>query len=169
MTAGRPPTAEALVELARALQDVCLAGGMTVAAAESCTGGLISHAITEVPGSSGYFVGGVVSYSDRAKAAILGVPEATLARYGAVSAQTARAMAVGARDHLGAMLAVAVTGIAGPDGGSADKPVGLTFIAVAGPRGVVLERHVWRGGRGANKRAGAAAALRLLLEVTGTA
>ena len=162
MTAGRPPTADALVALARSVQAACLARGLTLATAESCTGGLVSHILTEVPGSSAYFLGGIVSYSDRVKAALLGVPDATIARYGAVSAQVARAMAVGARTRLGADLAVAVTGIAGPAGGSADKPVGLTFIALAAPRGGRLERVAWSGTRSANKRSSAEAALRLV-------
>ena len=163
MTAGRPPTAQALVALAREVQAACLANGLTLATAESCTGGLISHVLTEVPGSSAYFMGGVVCYSDKAKASLLGVPETTLTRYGAVSAQAARAMAMGARARVGADLAVAVTGIAGPAGGTPDKPVGLTFIALAAPHGTRLERYVWSGGRGANKRSSAQAALRLVL------
>ncbi len=163
VTPGRPPTAEALVALAREVQAACLARGVTLATAESCTGGLISHVLTEVPGSSAYFLGGVVSYSDQVKAALLGVPETTLAHYGAVSAQVARAMAIGARARVRADLAVAVTGIAGPDGGTPDKPVGLTFIALAAPHGARLERHAWSGGRAGNKRASAQAALRLIL------
>jgi PncC family amidohydrolase len=161
--AGRQPTAEALVALARSVQAACLAHALTLATAESCTGGLVSHLLTEVPGSSEYFLGGIVSYSDGVKAGLLGVPETTLGRYGAVSAQVARAMAVGARARVGADLAVAVTGIAGPTGGSADKPVGLTFIALAAPRGGRLERFTWSGTRGANKRSSAEAALRLVL------
>ena len=163
MTPGRAPTAEALVALAGEVQAACVSRGLTLATAESCTGGLVSHVLTEVPGSSAYFLGGVVSYSDQAKNALLGVPEATLRRYGAVSAQAARAMAIGARAMLRTDLAVAVTGIAGPAGGTPDKPVGLTFIALAAPRGGRLERHVWSGGRAANKRASAQAALRLAL------
>jgi PncC family amidohydrolase len=169
MTPGRPPTADALVALAREVQAACLTRGLTLATAESCTGGLVSHVLTEVPGSSAYFLGGVVSYSDQAKAALLGVPETTLARYGAVSAQVARAMAIGARSRVGADLAVAVTGIAGPDGGTPDKPVGLTFLALAAPHGARLERYVWSGGRAANKRSSAQAALRLVLAWLDTA
>ncbi|MFI5262199.1 MAG: CinA family protein [Candidatus Limnocylindrales bacterium] len=169
MSSGRPPTADALIDLAHAVQDACVSRGLTLATAESCTGGLLSHILTEVPGSSAYFAGGVVSYSDRVKMGVLGVPPTTMARYGAVSAQTARAMAVGARNRLATDLAVAVTGIAGPDGGTVEKPVGLTFVAVSGPRGGELERHVWRGGRAANKRASTRAALQLLLRtVTAT-
>lgn len=163
MTPGRAPTAEALVALARKVQAACVARGMTLATAESCTGGLISHVLTEVPGSSTYFIGGVISYSDRVKASLLGVPESTLARYGAVSAQVARAMAIGARARTGADLALAVTGIAGPSGGTPEKPVGLTFIALAAPRSGRLERHVWSGGRAANKRSSTEAALQIVL------
>jgi len=165
VTAGRAPTVDPLVDLARAVQAACVARELTVATAESCTGGLVSHLLTEVPGASAYFAGGVVSYSDRVKVDALGVPTLTIERYGAVSAQAARAMAVGARERLGTKVAVAVTGIAGPDGGSAGKPVGLTFIAVARARRTELERHVWHGSRDANKRSSAEAALRLLLRV----
>lgn len=163
MTSGRAPTAEALVALARKVQASCLAHRLTLATAESCTGGLIGHILTEVPGSSAYFVGGVISYGDRVKASLLGVPESTIAHYGAVSAQVARAMAIGVRARTGADLALAVTGIAGPSGGTPEKPVGLTFIALAAPRGGRLERHVWSGGRAANKRSSTEAALQIVL------
>ncbi len=156
--------ADELVALAERLQGICLGRGLTVATAESCTGGLVAHAITEVPGSSGYLVGGVVAYSNPVKAEQLGVNEEVLAAHGAVSAQVARAMAMGARDRLGAGLAVAITGIAGPDGGSIEKPVGLTYVAAADASGVEVRRFVWSGDRAANKRASAAAALELLIE-----
>jgi PncC family amidohydrolase len=177
MSAGEAPPAElaveandppvALVELARRLQERCLAAGLTVAAAESCTGGLVTHVLTEVPGSSGYLLGGVVSYADRAKTELLGVDPDHLAAHGAVSAQVARAMANGARERFGADLGVAVTGIAGPDGGSDAKPVGLTYVAVADEEGVDVRRLVWAGERSANKRDSAGAALELLLARAG--
>jgi PncC family amidohydrolase len=152
-----------LVALAQRLQGVCLAGRLTVATAESCTGGLIGHAITEVPGSSGYFLGAIVAYSDDIKAALLDVSPSTIAAHGAVSAQVAVAMAHGVRQRVGADLAVAVTGIAGPAGGTADKPVGLTYVAVAGPAGSEVRRFGWTGDRATNKRASAEAALDMLL------
>ncbi len=155
---------DGLVELARRLQETCIAGGLTVAVAESCTGGLVSAALTETPGSSGYFAGGVVSYANEAKHDLLGVPPAVLAAHGAVSAQVARAMAEGARDRFGVTLAGAVTGVAGPGGGTADKPVGLTYVGVADTRGVDVRRAVWSGDRAANRRDSGIALLELLLE-----
>ena len=135
----------------------------TVALAESCTGGMVAAALTAVPGSSGYFLGGVVSYADEAKRDLLGVDAAVLAAHGAVSAQVARAMAEGARARFGASVAAAVTGIAGPDGGSAEKPVGLTYVAVADAAGVDVRRVVWPGDRAANRHDSAVAVLEALL------
>ena len=155
---------EQLVGLAARLQAACLERGLTVAVAESCTGGLVADAITDVPGSSGYFLGGIVSYADSAKVALLDVPTEVLAAHGAVSAQVGRAMAEGARARFGADLAAAVTGVAGPDGGSEAKPVGLTYVAVAGSGGVDVRRFLWTGDRDANKGAGAEAVLELLIE-----
>jgi nicotinamide-nucleotide amidase len=150
--------------LAERLQGICLGRGLTVSLAESCTGGLVAAAITEVPGSSGYFVGGVVSYADSAKAGLLGVPEATLAAHGAVSAQVALAMAVGARERLGTSLAASVTGIAGPDGGTAEKPLGLTYVGVADGAGTDVRRFTWPGDREVNRHESARAVLELLVE-----
>ena len=137
--------------------------GLTVGTAESCTGGLIGHTLTGAAGSSEYYRGGVISYSDELKVALLGVPEEALARHGAVSAQVAVAMAEGARRSLGCDFAVSVTGVAGPGGGTAAKPVGLTYVAAAGPDGHEVRRHQWSGDRASNKERSAIAALELLL------
>ena len=158
-----------LVALAEQLQGICLGRGLTVALAESCTGGLIAATLTSVPGSSGYFLGGVVSYSNAAKEAFLDVPAATLAAHGAVSAQVAKAMAVGARARFAAGLAVGITGIAGPDGGSAEKPVGLTYIGLADQASSEVRRFAFDGDRSANREAGTRAALEWLIERAETA
>jgi PncC family amidohydrolase len=165
VTDGGTGSAPSLVALAERLQGVCLGRGLTVATAESCTGGRIAAAITAVAGSSGYYVGGVVSYADHVKVDLLGVPEHSLAEHGAVSAQVARAMADGARGRFGVDLAVAVTGIAGPGGGSAAKPVGLTYIGLASGEHVEVRRSMWSGAREANQVAAAHAALEWLIEV----
>jgi nicotinamide-nucleotide amidase len=157
------PLAE-LADLAVRLGALCTERGMRVATVESCTGGLVGHLVTEVPGSSAYFVGGFVTYSDDLKRDTVGVPHDVLAAHGAVSAQVAMAMASGGRQRTGADLAVSVTGIAGPDGGSPAKPVGLTYVAVADGNAVTVRRHLWTGDRAENKRRSAAAALGLLLE-----
>jgi len=157
-------TDDRLVALAERLFVVCVDRDLTVATAESCTGGLVAHAITEVAGSSAYFLGGFVTYADEVKRDQLGVPAEFLASHGAVSAQVARAMAEGARARLGTAVAVSITGIAGPGGGSDEKPVGLTYVAVADQAGADVRRHLWSGDRSANKRDSAAAALELLLE-----
>jgi PncC family amidohydrolase len=155
---------EPLTRLVERLQASCLERGLTVATAESCTGGMIAKLITDLPGSSGYFRGGVVSYSDEVKESLLGVPGDQLAAHGAVSAQVARSMAVGAMQRTEASLAVAVTGVSGPGGGSPAKPVGLTYVAVAGSSGVEVRRFVWTGDRAANRESSARAAVELLLE-----
>jgi PncC family amidohydrolase len=152
----------ALVERAGQVIAMARASGSTIATAESCTGGLVGHLLTEIPGSSEVFRGGIIAYADAVKVASLGVPGPTIASHGAVSAQTAVAMAEGARHALGVDVAVAVTGIAGPGGGTADKPVGLTYIAVADGLGHAVQRFQWSGDRHANKLASAAAALDLL-------
>ena len=124
--------------LAARLVMACRARNLTVATAESCTGGLIAGAITEIPGSSAMFSAGFVTYSNAAKSSMLGVPPGLIASVGAVSEAVARRMAIGARKSAGVDLAVSVTGIAGPDGGSADKPVGTVWFGVAGPDGEVI-------------------------------
>jgi len=154
----------ALVALAERLQGICVGRGLTVATAESCTGGLVGEAITSVAGSSGYFLGALVAYADEAKIAILGVPAEMLAAHGAVSAQVARAMAEGARTRLRSSLAVSVTGIAGPDGGSEAKPVGLTYLGLASAEGVDVRKHIFDSDRAGNRAAAATAALAWLIE-----
>jgi PncC family amidohydrolase len=140
--------------------------GWTVCAAESCTGGLVLHRLTNIPGSSDYVLGGVVAYSYEAKSALLGVPQATLSQYGAVSAETAEAMVRGVLTRFGASVAISITGIAGPGGGMPDKPVGLTYIALATSAGDLrIERSIWSGDRESIKSQSADAALRLMLTV----
>jgi len=138
--------------------------GLTVAAAESCTGGLILKRLTDVPGSSVYVLGGVVSYANSVKERVLGVDGGVLAREGAVSEPVARQMAEGVRALLGADVALSVTGIAGPGGGTAEKPVGLTFIGLSAAAGTWVRRFVWTGDRAENRRLSADAAFRLLLD-----
>jgi nicotinamide-nucleotide amidase len=118
-------------ELARAVLDACRAAGLTVATAESCTGGMVAAALTDVPGSSDVVERGFVTYSNAAKTELLGVPAGTIARHGAVSEPVVRAMAEGALAQSPADLAIAITGIAGPGGGSAEKPEGLVHFACA--------------------------------------
>ena len=124
----------------------------------------MGHLVTQIAGASDYYVGGVVAYSNDAKQRLLGVPASVIESHGAVSAEVAVGMAEGARERLRADVGVGVTGIAGPDGGVRGKPVGLTYVAVAGASAAVtaVERHVWPHDRDGNKRAAAAAALGLL-------
>ena len=137
---------------------------LTVAAAESCTGGAVASRITSVAGSSAYFQGSVVAYANDVKADVLGVPRSILDNPGAVSEACARAMAEGARARLGATIAVSTTGIAGPDGGTARKPVGLVYIGIASDRGTSVEEHHFTGDRGAVIAAATEGALALLIE-----
>jgi len=120
-----------IVILAQRVHDACLARKLKIALAESCTGGLIAAALTEIPGSSAVFERGFVTYSNEAKEELLGVPAALIATHGAVSSETAEAMALGALNASRAQLALSVTGIAGPDGGTAQKPVGLVHFGLA--------------------------------------
>ncbi len=157
----------ALVALAERLQGICLGRRITVAVAESCTGGLVAATITEVAGSSGYFLGGVVSYANSAKESLLDVPAHVLAAHGAVSAQVAMAMAAGARARFGAVLAVSITGVAGPDGGSDEKPVGLTYVGLASAAGLEVRRLQLAGDRAGNRADAAGAALEWLIAEAG--
>ena len=143
----------------------CRRLGLTLATAESCTGGLVSARLTDVPGSSDVFLGGIVSYSNEAKMRQLGVSPEVLERHGAVSAEAAEAMAEGARTALGADAVVSVTGIAGPDGGTPEKPVGLVFISAVTPDRATTERIVLSGDREAVRGRATALALHTLRRV----
>ena len=144
--------------------DLLRAAGATLTAAESCTGGLFSQRITAVPGSSDYFLGAAVTYSNELKTRLVGVPPEMLAGHGAVSEPVARAMAEGVRRSLGSDWGVGITGVAGPGGGSAEKPVGTVHLAVAGPRDGEVEHRQLRlpGDRDRVRRFAAQIALEML-------
>lgn len=157
-----------IITLAEAVVAASRRSGLMVATAESCTGGLVAGAITAVPGSSEALERGFVTYSNAAKASMLGVAPDLIAVHGAVSEPVARAMAQGAAAMSGAEVAVAVTGVAGPGGGSVEKPVGLVHFAAAGPQGVIHQaRHFGDIGRDAVRTASVRVALEMLLERLG--
>ena len=170
-----PPDPE-IFALAQQVGDRLRRQGRSLAVAESCTGGLLGGALTDVPGSSAYFLGGVISYADRVKVDQLGVSETILRQYGAVSEQTAAAMATGVRRLLQADIGVSITGVAGPDA-EGTKPVGLTFIGIAAPtapspgsgggESVLTHRFQWTGDRWDNRRRSVIAALELLVQTLG--
>jgi nicotinamide-nucleotide amidase len=163
-----PFPAECLDAAARLL-DACRARGWRLATAESCTGGLIAACLTEHAGSSDVVARGYVTYDNWAKTELLGVQADTLASVGAVSEEVARQMAEGARRHAACDLAVSVTGIAGPGGATATKPVGLVHIAAATAQGTAHERHLFPGDRAAVRLASVRAALHLAASVTAAA
>lgn len=144
--------------------DLLRARGLKLATAESCTGGLVADRITNVPGSSEYFRGGIVAYAYEAKVALLKVSWDTLRAYGAVSKETVIEMARGARVALGADIAISVSGIAGPGGGMPDKPVGTTWIGLSTTEGDWARKHIWDGDRLQNKAYSADGALELLMD-----
>jgi nicotinamide-nucleotide amidase len=153
--------------LSRSLLDLCRMRKLTIATAESCTGGLVAGALTDIPGSSDVIDRGFVTYSNEAKRAMLGVKALTLATFGAVSKETATAMAVGALERAGVDLAVAITGIAGPGGATPGKPVGLVHFAVAARDGRILHRECRFGaiGRTTVRQRSVVEALRMLMEL----
>lgn len=153
-----------LLDLAKDVLVAAKAGGKRIATAESCTGGLIGGCLTAIPGSSNAFEGGIVTYSDEAKVTLLGVPRDAITENGAVSDVVAAAMAEGALAASGADVAISVTGIAGPDGGTKTKPVGLVYMALAQTgRDALVKRYVFAGTRTDVRRAAVGAALELLL------
>jgi nicotinamide-nucleotide amidase len=153
--------------LSRSLLDLCRMRKLTLATAESCTGGLVAGALTDIPGSSDVIDRGFVTYSNEAKRAMLGVNASTLATFGAVSKEIAIAMAVGALERAGVDLAVAITGIAGPGGATPGKPVGLVHLAVAARDGRIVHRECRFGaiGRSAVRQRSVVEALRMLIEL----
>ncbi len=150
------------IDLAAVVLAACRARGWRIATAESCTGGLVVVALTAIAGSSDIVDRGFVAYSNEAKRELLGVPEATLAAHGAVSAETALAMAKGAVVRAGVDLAVSITGVAGPGGGSTEKPVGLVFLGVATRESGRSEHHIFPGDRDGIRRAAMIRALEML-------
>ena len=156
---------DAAQALTRQLAARLLANGQMMAAAESCTGGMIAAACTDLAGSSAWFERGFVSYSNAAKTELLGVPEALIAEHGAVSEPVVRAMAQGALQHSHAQVAVAVTGVAGPGGGSLDKPVGSVWFGWATPAGVVTQLCHFEGDRHLVRQASVQHAMRRLAEL----
>jgi PncC family amidohydrolase len=152
------------MDLEETIGQLLLAQGLTLATAESCTGGLVAHRLTNVSGSSAYFLGGFVTYSNEAKERFVGVHHETLLAHGAVSEETAREMARGARQQMGADVAVAITGIAGPTGSTPEKPVGLVYVALSAADAEICRRFVWQGDRESNKIESAEAALQLVLD-----
>ncbi|PXA98928.1 damage-inducible protein CinA [Nostoc sp. 3335mG] len=152
--------------LAKRVVDLLREANRTIVTAESCTGGLIAAALTDVPGASAVLYGGYITYSNSAKSRMIQVPQRLIHDYGAVSNQVARAMADGARNTARVDMAVAVTGIAGPDGGSEKKPVGLVFVSVSTDLAtVVIEHRFGDIGRDAVRKASVEAALELVLQV----
>jgi nicotinamide-nucleotide amidase len=157
------------VTFAQALGEALVARGQTIATAESCTGGLAGELLTEVGGSSAWYLGGCIAYSNEAKQRLLGVPAELLATHGAVSEPVSRAMAEGARDRLRATWAIAITGVAGPGGATPDKPVGTVWLACSGPTGTVARLGRFQGDRAQIRLASTYGALQLVREELGIA
>jgi PncC family amidohydrolase len=156
-----------MIEAVEAQQvlELCTRHGSTLAVAETDSGGLLLAALTATPGSSAVVLGGVVPYHDRLKRTLLGIEGGLLEQYGAVSAEVAAAMAAAVRRLAGASVGLATTGIAGPGGATATKPVGLAYVAAAGASSVLVREHHWSGDRAHNRQASARAALELALEL----
>ena len=151
-------------ELLSKISNLLKKRNLTVATAESCTGGLVAHSLTNISGSSDYFDRGVISYSNKSKIEMLGVSEKILKEYGAVSEQVAKAMAEGVRTRSNADIGLATTGIAGPTGGTKDKPVGLVYIAISTSKSTIIKGFQFSGDRLQNKASTCNAALKMLLD-----
>ena len=156
------------VEAAEKLLFLCREKGITLATAESCTGGMIGSTITSVPGSSDVFLGGIISYANAVKESLLGVSHETLARHGAVSEETAKAMAKGAQKTLGSTIAVSVTGLAGPGGETPNKPVGLVHFGIATKDYIAHKKQIFSGDRDSIRLQTVATALAFFEETINT-
>ncbi|MDI6809694.1 MAG: CinA family protein [Candidatus Eisenbacteria bacterium] len=152
------------MKLEKLIGDHLRKNGWTLSIAESCTGGLINDRITDVPGSSNYYEGGMVSYSNKSKTELLGVPEAYIKRFGAVSPQVAKKMAQGVRKAFNTTFGLSTTGIAGPTGGSKKKPLGLVFIAVSDGKRTIVKKEKLKGNRKGIKRESACRSLKYLYD-----
>ena len=150
------------MRLAALIGDALRKKGLSLGVAESCTGGLLSSAVTDVAGSSDYFKGAIVAYANSIKRSLLGVKASTLSSFGAVSKETAREMSRGAQGALKADISAAITGIAGPGGGTDKKPVGLVFIAISKGKRTTVKKFLFKGNRKSIKRQSAEAALKML-------
>jgi len=153
-----------MASLAQEIGNLLQQKGLSLGVVESASGGLISHLITNVPGSSDYYKGSITAYRDETKTGVVGVKTATVNKYGAVSPQVAEEMAAGGRKILASDICLADTGIAGPTGGSAEKPVGLFYIGLSHQRGTSSQKHIFPGSREENKQAAARASLGWLKE-----
>ncbi|MDP3017007.1 MAG: CinA family protein [Deltaproteobacteria bacterium] len=153
------------MKLEKAIGDRLRKKGWTLSIAESCTGGLINDRITDVPGSSDYFMGGMVTYSNKSKTELLGIPEAYIKRFGAVSPQVARKMAQGVRKAFGTTFGLSTTGVAGPTGGTKRSPVGRVFIGIAAGRKTWVKREDLKGSRREIKKKASERALQLFFEI----
>lgn len=152
------------IPLEQAIGTLLRTRSLKLATAESCTGGLVADHITNVPGSSDYFLGGVICYSNEAKVSLLHVSSETLRLHGAVSRETVIEMARGVRTVLGVDMGISVSGVAGPGGGSTDNPVGTTWIGLSAPEGEWTRKFAWRGDRRSNKLSSTQAALQFVLD-----
>jgi PncC family amidohydrolase len=155
---------QSTISLVKQISDICISSNRTLSVAESCTGGLIGGAITALPGVSRFFRGGVIAYENEIKRNILKVPKIALEKYGAVSSQTVLAMATGVKKLFKTDYSIAVSGIAGPDGGTKEKPVGLVWIGISTSDSTRAFRHVFRGNRSTVRSLAVKNALQLLIK-----
>lgn len=151
----------------KVLQESLICRGLTLSTAESCTGGMLGSTLTSIPGSSGFFLGGVITYSNSVKERLLGVSSKTLAAHGAVSRETAEEMVSGARRIFGSDLAVSITGVAGPDGGTVVKPVGTVFISVTDGENTITSENHFKGDRDLVRQASVKRAISMVMEFVG--